>query len=49
MNKNYKVVIMDIDISWKLASKGGKADPKNDATSSSEGIYIAVHMIQTRY
>ena len=40
---------MNIDISWKLASKGGKADPKNDVTSSYEGIYIAVHMIQTRY
>ena len=49
MKKNHKVGIMNIDISWKLESKVGKADLKNDATSYSEGIYIAVHMTQTRY
>ena len=40
---------MDMDISWELESKRGKADPQSGFTSSSEGIYIAVHMIQTRY
>ena len=49
MNKNHKVVIMNMDISWKLASKGGKTDPKIGVTSYSENIYIAVHIMQTRY
>ena len=49
MNKNYRVIITNIDISWKLASKGGKTDPKNGVTLYSEGIYIAVRMIEIRY
>ena len=40
---------MNIDISWKLASKGGKSDPRIGVTSSSEGTDIAFQMIQNRY
>ena len=36
-------------ISWKMASKEGKADTKSGVTSYDEGTDIAIHTIQTIY
>ena len=49
MNTKQKGFFANRDLYRKLTSEGGRVVPESGVTSSNERIYVALHMIQSKY